>query len=60
MASTPHRVMHPLINLCAQNPEWGVRDLEEVAEVANKEGLKLLEVIEMPANNLSVVFQRKL
>ena len=47
-------------SLRSQNSQWGVRDLEEVAEVANKEGLKLLEVIEMPANNLSVVFQRKL
>ncbi|MGF1488372.1 MAG: DUF938 domain-containing protein [Prochloraceae cyanobacterium] len=46
-------------SLRLQNSQWGVRDLEAVTEVAQKEGLKLLEVIQMPANNLSVVFQRE-
>ncbi len=41
-----------------QNPCWGVRDLEEVTEIAEKNGLKRLEVIKMPANNLSVLFQK--
>jgi hypothetical protein len=35
-----------------RNPEWGLRSLETVAEVAEKAGFKLREVIEMPANNL--------
>ncbi|PSO58018.1 MAG: SAM-dependent methyltransferase [Cyanobacteria bacterium QH_6_48_35] len=43
--------------LRTQNPEWGVRDLDEVTEVASQQNLTLLESIEMPANNLSVVFQ---
>ncbi len=46
------------LSLRSQNREWGVRDLERVIEIASKEGLKFLEVIEMPANNLSVIFQR--
>ncbi|MCJ2542129.1 DUF938 domain-containing protein [Thermostichus vulcanus] len=46
-------------SLRAENPEWGVRDLENVVEVAEQKGLILKEVIPMPANNLSVVFQRK-
>jgi cyclopropane fatty-acyl-phospholipid synthase-like methyltransferase len=45
-------------SLRAQNPEWGVRDLDEVSEAAAHAGLTLAEVIEMPANNLSVVFRR--
>ena len=45
-------------SLRAQNPEWGVRDLEEVTTAAAQVGLTLAEVIEMPANNLSVVFRR--
>jgi hypothetical protein len=45
-------------SLRAQNPEWGVRDLDEVREAAAQAGLTLAEVIEMPANNLSVVFRR--
>jgi hypothetical protein len=42
-----------------QNPEWGVRNLEEVEAVALENGLSLLEIVEMPANNLSVVFRRE-
>ena len=41
-----------------QNPEWGVRDLEEVIAVANAKNLKLQAIYQMPANNISVVFQR--
>ena len=43
-------------SLRLQNPEWGVRNLEDVVAAAQKEGLKFLEKVEMPANNLSVVF----
>nr|WP_246149407.1 DUF938 domain-containing protein [Skermanella pratensis] len=35
-----------------------MRDLEEVCVAAAEAGLTLDEVIEMPANNLSVVFRR--
>lgn len=45
-------------SLRARNPEWGVRDLEAVAAEAEKNGLALDRVVEMPANNLSVVFRR--
>jgi len=45
--------------LRARNPEWGVRDLEQVIKAAAVVDLKLQEVIEMPANNFSVVFSRQ-
>jgi hypothetical protein len=45
-------------SLRARNPEWGVRDVEAVAEVAANHGFALQHVVEMPANNLSVVFGR--
>ena len=41
-----------------RNPLWGVRDLEEVIKTAAKQNLKLQQVREMPANNLSVIFSR--
>jgi Protein of unknown function (DUF938) len=44
-------------SLQAQNPDWGVRDLDEVVAVANSQNLSLLKTFQMPANNLSVVFQ---
>ena len=46
-------------SLRARDPSWGVRDLETVIEEAAKQGLAFDEVIEMPANNLTVVFRRK-
>ncbi|MGE5388797.1 MAG: DUF938 domain-containing protein [Hyphomicrobiales bacterium] len=44
--------------LRAQNPEWGVRDLEMVADLAGRAGFAGPRVIEMPANNLSLIFRR--
>lgn len=45
-------------NLKARDPTWGVRDLESVEVVAKENGLTLIKVIEMPANNLICVFQK--
>jgi hypothetical protein len=45
-------------SLKLRNPEWGLRDLEAVAELARAEGFSAPAVTEMPANNLSVVFRR--
>lgn len=47
------------LDLRAQNPEWGVRDLEAVSDVADDAGFVLAETVEMPANNLSLVFKRR-
>lgn len=45
--------------LRAQNPEWGVRCLDsEVQPLAESHGLELDQVIEMPANNLTVVLRK--
>jgi hypothetical protein len=45
-------------SLKARDPDWGVRDLEEVARLAEQHGFAAPEIFEMPANNLSVVFRR--
>lgn len=46
-------------SLKAREPSWGVRDLDlDIVPLAEKAGLALERVIEMPANNLSVVFAR--
>ena len=39
-----------------RNPEWGVRNLETVVEIADRANLQLEQIVEMPANNLSVIF----
>jgi cyclopropane fatty-acyl-phospholipid synthase-like methyltransferase len=41
-----------------RNPLWGVRDLEEIVATAAAQNLTLQQVIAMPANNLSVIFNR--
>lgn len=47
------------VQLKSRNSLWGVRDLEAVIEEAERNGLVLDKVIEMPANNLSVIFTRR-
>ncbi len=41
-----------------RDPRWGVRDLGEVTALAQDSGFALDEIVEMPANNLTVVFRR--
>lgn len=45
-------------SLKARDPNWGVRDLEEVARFAARHGFDAPEIVAMPANNLSVVLRR--
>lgn len=44
------------LSLQQRNEQWGVRNLETVCDLASTHGLDLLQVTEMPANNLSVIF----
>jgi SAM-dependent methyltransferase len=46
-------------SLRGRNPEWGVRDLESVADIAAQNGLALVKTVEMPANNLALAFERR-
>jgi SAM-dependent methyltransferase len=45
-------------SLRARDPAWGVRDLEAVLHEAGARGLALDRVVEMPANNLTIVLRR--
>ena len=47
-------------DLRQRNVAWGVRNLEDVQSQAEEHGLKLNDVIAMPANNLSLVLHRHL
>lgn len=44
--------------LRGKNAEWGLRDVERVTECAILNGFSEPEIIEMPANNLSLLFRR--
>jgi len=45
-------------SLKSRDPRWGVRDVVDVERAANAHQLILDEIVEMPANNLSLVFRR--
>jgi SAM-dependent methyltransferase len=44
-------------SLRQQNPEWGLRYVDDIAAEAHISGLHLDSVIDMPANNLSLIFR---
>ncbi|MEM1310810.1 MAG: DUF938 domain-containing protein [Cyanobacteria bacterium P01_H01_bin.153] len=43
-------------SLRSQNPDWGVRDLDAVRDLAQNQRFALAAVIAMPANNFSLIF----
>jgi len=45
-------------SLRQRNPQWGLRELNQVAAIATKAGFKLDDVVSMPANNLTLVLRR--
>lgn len=45
-------------NLKSQNPEWGVRDLNDLKKLASHNGIQLTEIIDMPANNKTLIWKR--
>ena len=44
-------------SLKSQNLLWGIRQLERVDEIAFEHGFEQEKIIEMPANNLSVIYR---
>ena len=40
-----------------QNPDWGVRDTADIDRVARSRGLRLDEIVEMPANNVMLLLK---
>jgi len=41
-----------------RNAQWGLRDLNDVKEIALENGLAFVKTVQMPANNLSVIFRK--
>jgi SAM-dependent methyltransferase len=46
-------------SLKARDGRWGVRDVADVVSAARENGLQLRETVDMPANNLSLVFEKR-
>jgi hypothetical protein len=45
-------------SLKARNAAWGLRQLDDVTALAGRNGMAFERLVEMPANNLSLVFRR--
>jgi SAM-dependent methyltransferase len=45
-------------SLRQRDPEWGVRDIGALQQLAASAGLALIETAEMPANNMILIFER--
>lgn len=46
-------------DLRRRNPEWGIRQLDDLEELAEAAGLKLEKRIAMPANNFTMIWGRR-
>jgi hypothetical protein len=47
-------------SLKVRNPAWGLRHLDDVDRVASEHGFERTSRFEMPANNLTLVYKRRL
>jgi hypothetical protein len=45
--------------LRASDPRWGVRDLDDLSALGAQAGLDFVERVDMPANNMTLVFRRR-
>ncbi len=45
-------------SLRQQNPAWGLRAVEDVESEAQQYGLRLEEIVDMPANNFSLILRK--
>jgi len=45
--------------LKSKDASWGLRDLEELRKLSEEAGLFLYKVVEMPVNNLSLIFRKQ-
>ena len=46
-------------SLRARNPSMGIRDLDDLEDLAGRNGMVLARTYAMPANNLLIVWERK-
>ena len=46
-------------SLRSGNPEWGLRDMDDLGALAERAGLRLAEAVPMPADNFVMVFTRR-
>ncbi|GBO98561.1 UPF0585 protein CG18661 [Eumeta japonica] len=46
-------------SLKARDPSWGIRDINDLEKLAQKNNITLIDTIEMPANNKTLIWKKK-
>ncbi|XP_076177769.1 methyltransferase-like 26 [Ptiloglossa arizonensis] len=47
-------------NLKFENSSWGLRDIKDLKELAQKNSIKLIDIVDMPANNKTIIWTKLL
>ena len=45
-------------SLRARNPDWGIRDISAIQQTAQRHGLELAGITQMPANNMTLILRQ--
>ncbi|KAL0108134.1 hypothetical protein PUN28_015023 [Cardiocondyla obscurior] len=45
-------------SLKLQDPSWGLRDVTDLNKLAEENGIKLIEIVDMPANNKTIIWKK--
>lgn len=46
-------------SLKARNPSWGIRDINDLIKLAGDNNLSLIDTVEMPANNMTLIWKKE-
>jgi len=44
--------------LKSQDPSWGLRDVTDLKKLAEENGIQLIEIVDMPANNKTIIWKK--
>ncbi|EFN88397.1 UPF0585 protein C16orf13-like protein [Harpegnathos saltator] len=45
-------------SLKSQNPEWGLRDIKDLKQLAAKNDINIVEIVDMPASNKTIIWKK--
>lgn len=45
-------------SLKSQDPSWGLRDVTDLKKLAEQNNIKLIEIVDMPANNKTIIWKK--
>lgn len=55
---TPESNVEFHASLKSRNPLWGIRDINDLVKLAEQNNLSLIDTVEMPANNKTLVWKK--